>query len=244
MSWSAYWKHYRNFALFRSIKFAQLKNIQPYRLLALLFTSLLCFACPIWLHAQEVFPADTPRPAIMDTAVTNKAVIEDTVKVAVRDSTEKKHSPKKAALLSAVCPGLGQIYNGKHWYWKVPLIYGGFTGLGFAIGINASRHRVFSNAYRLAANDSLISSVEIDGQRYSESQLVDFKNYYKRNRDIAIIFTAAIYALNIIDAAVFAHLFYFDKEINEKISLSIQPEYSLPAFGQGAYGGIKISLRL
>ena len=43
----------------------------------------------------------------------------------------KKHSPVKAVWMSAVLPGLGQAYNKK--YWKIPIIYAGFGGLGYWI---------------------------------------------------------------------------------------------------------------
>lgn len=39
-------------------------------------------------------------------------------------------SPTRAVWLSALCPGLGQIYNRR--YWKLPIVIGGFMGLGYA----------------------------------------------------------------------------------------------------------------
>ncbi|NJK85232.1 MAG: hypothetical protein HC906_03965 [Bacteroidales bacterium] len=38
--------------------------------------------------------------------------------------TIKHHSPRNAVIMSALVPGLGQVYNNK--IWKVPLLYGGF----------------------------------------------------------------------------------------------------------------------
>ena len=46
-------------------------------------------------------------------------------------SVVKKHSPKKAALLSAIIPGTGQIYNGS--WWKTPFVYAGFAGVGYGL---------------------------------------------------------------------------------------------------------------
>ncbi|MDE6298875.1 MAG: hypothetical protein K2M10_04430, partial [Muribaculaceae bacterium] len=38
--------------------------------------------------------------------------------------------PTRAVWMSALFPGLGQIYNRR--YWKLPIVVGGFMGLGYA----------------------------------------------------------------------------------------------------------------
>ena len=43
-------------------------------------------------------------------------------------------SPSRAVWLSALFPGLGQIYNRR--YWKLPIVVGGFMGLAYATSWN------------------------------------------------------------------------------------------------------------
>ena len=50
-------------------------------------------------------------------------------------------SPNKAALLSLILPGAGQAYNKK--YWKIPIVYAGIGGLGYAIHRNGREFRDF-----------------------------------------------------------------------------------------------------
>ncbi|PLX00767.1 MAG: hypothetical protein C0594_15280, partial [Marinilabiliales bacterium] len=51
-------------------------------------------------------------------------------KFSLRDSLKSdSRNPKLAAVMSAIVPGSGQVYNKK--YWKVPIIYVGFGALGY-----------------------------------------------------------------------------------------------------------------
>ncbi len=56
---------------------------------------------------------------------------------------------------------------------------------------------------------------------YTDENVLALKNYYRRNMEISIAAFAIIYLLNIVDAAVDAHLFYFD--ISDELSMSMQP---------------------
>ena len=53
-------------------------------------------------------------------------------------STEKYFTfnpdPTRAVWMSALCPGLGQLYNRR--YWKLPIVVGAFLGLGYATNWN------------------------------------------------------------------------------------------------------------
>ncbi len=157
-----------------------------------------------------------------------------------RISFKGRHSPRKAAILSAALPGLGQIYNRK--YWKLPIVYGGFAGLGYGVGFNHKNFRTYSDAFRIVANDTAIASYPLDGRTYSESQLRELKNYYKRNRDMFIIFTGVLYILNIVDATVDAHLFDFD--VSDDLSMHIEPVWQPDMGSMNGFTGVRIQLKL
>jgi hypothetical protein len=134
------------------------------------------------------------------------------------DSAVLKHSPTKATLLSMAFPGAGQFYNKK--YWKIPVIYAGFAGMGYLIHFNDTRYQGYKKAYILRL-DGDSTTVDDYANIYSDDDLKTLKDFYRRNRDLSIIVTGLIYILNIIDADVDAHLFYFD--VSDDLSLHIQP---------------------
>ncbi|WP_372775928.1 DUF5683 domain-containing protein [Mangrovibacterium sp.] len=153
----------------------------------------------------------------------------DTVGVA---KARNNHSPRKATIYSAVLPGLGQIYNKK--YWKVPLIYGGFIGFGYAINWNNDYYVLYKQAYSDIVdsdpNTNSFEELDIEGNwDWSDDDNVtqfttllnSAKNSARRNRDFMIILSAAFYAINIIDATVDAHFFDFD--IGDDLTLNWSP---------------------
>lgn len=142
------------------------------------------------------------------------------------------HSPRKAALYSAVLPGLGQAYNRK--YWKIPLVYGGFSAFGYYIGWNNGLYQTSRKAYvDLTDGDETTTSYmnlkqiiyyNLDNPSDVENLrrgLLRSQDYYRRNRDLLVILTIAFYGLNIIDASVDAHFFNFD--ISDDLTFNWQP---------------------
>jgi hypothetical protein len=148
----------------------------------------------------------------------------------VNDSTlvkeKKKHSPLKATIMSAALPGLGQVYNGK--WWKVPIIYGGFGGLVYSSVFNDLKCQTYRDAYLLRLDDDPNTVDEFDGV-YSDANLRELIDFYQRNRDLSLIFTGVLYALNIIDASVDAHLKDFD--VSDDLSMKVRP--SVQTMGPG-----------
>ena len=59
--------------------------------------------------------------------------------------------PQRALWLSALCPGLGQIYNRR--YWKLPIVVGSFVGLSYGASWNNRMYRDYSKAYRDVMDD-------------------------------------------------------------------------------------------
>lgn len=132
----------------------------------------------------------------------------------------KKHSPRKAAIYSAILPGLGQAYNKK--YWKMPLVYAGFTIFGYFIQMNQRELTKYKKEYifRRDYNDSISNN---DLAFYTKDDLLEYKNYYQKNLEYTFVFLGLFYVLNIVDAYVDAHLLTFD--ISDDLSLNIQPDF-------------------
>ena len=160
--------------------------------------------------------------------------IEGDVQQVTDESIEKIHSPKKATLMSVALPGLGQIYNKK--YWKVPIIYGGFAVAGWYLNDNLKQINFYKDAF-IAETDGDPATDNSTG--FNSSQLEELISQYKTWRDLSYIAIAAIYVLNIIDANVDAHLFYFD--VGEDLTMNIQP-YVTPSLRPVA--GLTLSLKL
>lgn len=124
------------------------------------------------------------------------------------------HSPKKASIYSAVCPGLGQIYN--HKYWKVPIVYAGFGGMIYGIIFNTDKYQYYKEQYKYMLDNNLTEWEDL-----TIKQAEVYKDFHKRWRDLFSIGTAGFYVLQIIDATVDAHLINYD--ISEDIALIIEP---------------------
>lgn len=142
-------------------------------------------------------------------------------------------APARAAFYSAVLPGLGQAYNGK--YWKIPIVY---TALGVGLYFyfeNDRQYDRYRNAYksRLAGytNDEFYN--ESGQPRVSTSGLIEAQRYYQRNKEVSVMVTLGLYALNIIDANVDAHL----QQFNVSEDLSLKPNVDYDRFtGSTGYG--------
>ena len=123
--------------------------------------------------------------------------------------------PRKATLLSAMLPGAGQIYNGKS--WKVPILYAGILTDAYFIQYNHKRYERF--------RDALFALDKGEPNQFpslNRAALVRNVDYWRQNRDLTFLLMLGIYALNLVDANVDAHLSGFD--ISEDLTLKIAPQ--------------------
>ena len=144
----------------------------------------------------------------------------------------REHSVKKATIFSAVLPGLGQAYNRK--YWKIPLVLGGIGTAIYFIDDNTRNYKFYRDNL-IAELDDDPNTVNTSGQ--SSSLLAENMDIRRRNVDLSYIALAGVYVLNIIDANVDAHLFYFD--VGDDLSVSFRPSL-LPS--NDVRTGLKVSL--
>lgn len=139
-------------------------------------------------------------------------------------------NPTRAVWMSALFPGLGQIYNRR--YWKLPIIVGGYLGLGYATSWNNNMLKDYQQAYLDIMDDDPSTNsymnffppntVESNLDRaWLERLLRSRKNFYRRNRDLCIICMVGVYALAMVDAYVDASLSHFD--ISPDLSIDWSP---------------------
>jgi len=181
---------------------------------------------------------------------------QDTLAVAPAAKKNLRITPMKATMLSAVFPGFGQIYNRK--YWKIPLVYAGFGGLGYAVIFNTRNYNKFTKAYQdftdlvpeTASYIALIKGISPENydpvlypKTYNPSeaqwirdQLLLKVDYFKRYRDLSYIGIAAWYIISILDANVDASLFNYD--IGENLNITLAP-VQIPVYN---FTGVGVNL--
>lgn len=170
--------------------------------------------------------------------------LESTAKaVEVDTSSVREHSPHMATIYSMILPGLGQAYNKK--YWKIPIIYAGFGVFYYLIDYNATEYQLWREAYyhTLQDPDGLEEPVNEYERLYGDNPdfLRDRKDDARRYRDLNWILAGLWYVLNILDATVDAHLFSW--EVDDNLSLRVEPQMYNQMGYQKPAGGLKLSLR-
>ncbi len=190
----------------------------------------------------------------LSSNIQSQVIRIDTSKIVDRDKKVKIHRkedslkkfykiiPRTATIRSAMVPGWGQVYNRQ--YWKLPLVAGAFAVNIYFIARNDMRYHYYRNILGgTYANGTAGSSTTFKVPLYDDSNTVREYNQdqlnnivagYRKNRDGSYLILLAVWAANIVDANVTAHLKTFD--MTDDISVKIQPTFSSPDIMEPIFG--------
>tara|TARA_R110000850_G_scaffold201358_4_gene327203 strand:+ start:12 stop:614 length:603 start_codon:yes stop_codon:yes gene_type:complete len=194
---------------------------------AIALVIILAFCCNTWAqddkNSEDKKEVQTETPEELQVEANN--IVSDPI---------DPLAPARAAFYSAVLPGLGHAYLKE--YWKIPVIYAGLgVGVYFYLDNNKEYNR-YRDAYkrRLAGftDDEFYGTINDDGLREAQKTL-------SRNREISLLVTLGIYALNIIWANVDAHLLQYNVDDN----LSFKPHYKINEFDNTGNLGITVNFK-
>ena len=129
----------------------------------------------------------------------------------------KPKSAAHAAFLSAIVPGLGQIYGGSQW-WMAPIFWGGMTGTIMAVSYYNNYYNDFRKEYKYRIRTGEVKDYEY----FTNEMLVDRMQYAERQRDLWVIGTVGIYLLNVLHANVSVQLNEFRIQKKHRKMLELQ----------------------
>jgi Family of unknown function (DUF5683) len=155
---------------------------------------------------------------LSDTGKTLMIVAKDTNVKKQGAKTRTLRSPKKAAIFSAILPGLGQAYNRS--YWKIPIIYGAMGGLAYLFNNNNLEYQRNRNELIFRLNNP--NQVN-DYPKLSAENITTQKEIFRRYRDLSGLGFLLVYVGNILEASVDAHLKTYD--MSDDLSLKWQPHF-------------------
>lgn len=169
-----------------------------------------------------IFDSTKPRIPVDSLPKVDSPVVNNKSKV---DSVLLRHSPKKAAIRSALIPGWGQFYNKK--YWKIPIVYGALGISGGVFIFNLQSYRDFRFAYKARIQASTPrtdpttgATLPPDSTNYNKldeiykvldpNAIRTYRDSYRSSIDYSALLFILMWGLNVVDATVDAHLKAFD----------------------------------
>ena len=210
---------------------------------------------PVW--GQEALPTSLEQSRLIgaqDTTELHTPASPDFREQALKIHAQVNWQPNSSkALLWALLPGGGQIYNRK--YWKLPIVWGAFMTCYYSVTWNHRQYQDYHAAYRDLSSEDPSKNTSWLAFAPAGAKAEDYKTYqstlkstlkrgndfYRRYRDLSILASVLVYGLSILDAYVDAELYTFD--ISPDLSLRVAPEVGLPKLGIPSYQlGVNCSL--
>ena len=210
---------------------------------------------PVW--GQEALPTSLEQSRLVgaqDTTELHTPASPDFREQALKIHDQVNWQPNSSkALLWALLPGGGQIYNRK--YWKLPIVWGAFMTCYYSVTWNHRQYQDYHAAYRDLSSEDPSKNTSWLAFAPAGAKAEDYKTYqstlkstlkrgndfYRGYRDLSILASILVYGLSILDAYVDAELYTFD--ISPDLSLRVAPEVGLPKLGIPSYQlGVNCSL--
>jgi len=192
------------------------------------------FTTPLRAQSPEtlLIPGDSTVVAAPDSGMVRQKWLR-------RFFTKGYPNPRKAVLF-AIIPGGGQIYNKK--FWKLPIVYAALGGMLYWNIDNIKQHRALVYNYRLLKDgDPDTNPTESPYDRISETSMKSYRDQFQRYVELTSLGLGLVYLLSITDAFVDAHLHSFD--VSEDLSLRLKPSLQ-SGMGGAPCLGIGVQLRL
>lgn len=149
--------------------------------------------------------------------------------------SDKHPDPGKATVYSILFPGMGQIYNGE--YWKIPIYWGAIAGGVYFYTDNKRNYERYKWIYDQASS----TDPDVEKPPISAENALYYRDYFRRFRDYSILATALFYVIQVVDANVFAYM--QDFEIDDDITLRVEPTVITPDYAQAPGMGLGLTLR-
>ena len=193
----------------------------------LLFSTLLLFINFSYSQEEQDSIPKTEIDSVQADLADKGVVIRDSVSFKKAKKEFNPLAPSKAAFYSAVIPGLGQIYNKR--YWKVPIVWGAIGGSAYMYAWNNNQYQSFRTAFkRRQAGFTDDEYYDINGDNavgddpdLDTDDLEYQQERFQSDRDLWLVAAIGLYALNIVDANVDAHLKQFN--IDDDLSIDFEP---------------------
>lgn len=164
---------------------------------------------------------------------------EEKLKVTARDTVPE---PRKVMYRSLMVPGWGQITNQQT--WKVPIVYGVIGGVVYGVFYLDERYQGYRAAYYNSFPDNTDQKFgptpDFINPNLTQEGLRQQRNELRNNRDLAILISMLAYALNAIDAYVFAQFRDFD--VSDDLSARLLPDTEISPVGE-MYPTVSIQIR-
>ncbi|MEX2605398.1 MAG: DUF5683 domain-containing protein [Gracilimonas sp.] len=165
------------------------------------------------------------KPNSYQTFVSQKYSLKKAFQDSNNSSTQYP-DPKLVLRQSLMIPGWGQITNKQS--WKVPIVYGLLGGLTYySITLHKQYHDYRAAYYNLHPETPDDFKFGPTPDYIPESSNINLlkenRNFYRNRRDLVYVFIGLSYALNAIDAYVFAHLRPFDVSDDLSMIAKLQP---------------------